>query len=96
MFLQQGTSIIINSINVVTNVNSLKTLSNISINSHSVETKTIQRTVKFTTSTPIIFEVENNEIIGRQNFQLATLPNVHLQDVIAPGQVPVTLINLLH
>ena len=93
IFLQQGATVLINSIKIVTNVTYPSTISNSVIPACSIPT---EKTGKCITNTPCIFQVEANEIIGVQNSKLVTLPTVHLKSKVKLGQALLTLINLSH
>ena len=58
MFLHQGTNVLINSINGVTVVSHLKTMSNLQISGHSIVTLPTRKTGKCTTNTSCIYEVQ--------------------------------------
>ena len=66
MFLHQSANILINLIEVVTNVAHLKTISNIQIPAHYIVPIPAKRTGKCNTTTPYIFLVETSEVISIQ------------------------------
>ena len=73
MFLHKGTNILINSVDIITSVAHLRTISNIEIPAHSFLTIPTKKTGKCTTNLPCIHEVEINEILGVKIPPLAVL-----------------------
>ena len=66
MFLYQSINVLVNSIDIVTNVTHLKTISNIGIPTYCIMILPSRKTGKYTTNTPCMYEVEINKIIGVQ------------------------------
>ena len=85
MFLHQGSDILINSIDAVTNITNLKAITNDQIPTYCIVTIPTKLTGKCTLYTPCTLEVK---IV-----MLVMLPMVHLKDEVEPAQV-LTLINL--
>ena len=88
LFLCQSTDILIPSIDAVTIIRNLKTMSNAKISAHSIVTIPIKLTGKCIIATPYKLEVEIGEIVTIQNSQLIMIPKAHLKDDIEPAWVP--------
>ena len=58
IFLHKGGNVLMNSIDIVTNVPPLKTVSNVQIHTYYIATIPLRRTGKYTISTTCIFDVE--------------------------------------
>ena len=77
MLLLQGTNVLLNSKAIVTNVAHLRTISNIELPASSIVTLLTMKIGKHITNVPLIYEVENNEILFVQNPQVTMLSNAH-------------------
>ena len=90
MSLHQGTVILINSMDSVTNIINPEAINNVQIPACCIATTPIKLTGGYVITTPCILEVDTNEIITIQNSQLVMLSVIHLKDEVEPVQVPLT------
>ena len=95
-FIHHGTNIFLKSIDIAMNVTHLKTISNIWTAAHSNATIPMKMTGKGTAKIACIFQVEIDEILGIQQPTVNHVANCSFKGKVEPGQVPLSLINLLH
>ena len=92
--MNQGTNILINSIDAVVNRITLKTNSNIKIITCCIANKPIKLTGKCIATTLCILEVKIDDVIFIQNLQLDKILMAHLRDEVEPTNVLLTLVHL--